>query len=194
MEWQMSVVQRSRSATVVFLILRTVCCVLLMLVSAIAVGGTASSSVAGSQELSGRMAIWQRIVGTWTCELRANASNSQPEIQEQVAVQVSVAAGNVLHWHFVAADFEADDFQGYSEKKRVWWENDINTIGHASLMQSTDNVLYTQISDSNFLDGDQTKYRVTYRLNQDGTFTQTEEQRLHGAWEPNNTVHCRRAR
>ena len=168
--------------------------VLAIVLMIILVAVTGRGAPALPRMLSGKMAPWQQVVGTWGCTLHFDAVGGRPAEVGSVGVSAVVAPGNVLHWHFRGSGYEADDFNGYSGTAKVWWEAGADTGGNATLMRSPDGIVFTQVSDStSSIEGDRSKSRVTYKLNPDNTFEQVEEQQDGSTWRRDSEMFCRNA-
>lgn len=156
------------------------------------VGVPYASPAANSAPLIGKMAWWQRVVGSWVCETRTNPGQGQSAQTLTSVARGSVAQGNVFHYREVSPGFEVDQYDGYSAKTRTWWEAQADSFGDATVFQSSDNRRYVQTSIPAPSEEDKSKYRETYDLGSDGTFHQTTERFANGSWAPYDSSSCKR--
>jgi hypothetical protein len=172
---------RSRAARVRFLPL------IVGLVAALNHGASAEPG-----PLVGKMAWWQKVVGAWVCEVRFKPTQGQPGQTWITIAKGSVAPGNVFHFSESAPGLETDQYDGYSARQKSWWETQANSFGYATLLQSSDNRLYVQISVPPPFEDDRNKYRETYELKTDGRLYTTAERQVNGAWVPDTVSSCRK--
>ena len=102
--------------------------------------------------------------------------------------------GNTLHIHSDLIGVHGDDYVGYSDTRKVWWDAGVDNGGNAILSTSTDNVVYTQVSDSTgSVEKDDNVFRVIFALH-NGIFGQRQELRTKDAWVPASEELCHRLR
>jgi hypothetical protein len=101
-----------------------------------------------ADELTGKMRWWQQVAGTWECTIHLHPVAGQSEGYGPVRMTATPTQGNTLHMHSDLIKFHTDDYIGYSDKAKVWWDAEATNSGDAVLTTSTDNVTYTQVSDS----------------------------------------------
>jgi hypothetical protein len=142
--------------------------------------------------LVGKMSSWQQIVGSWVCEVRIKPMEGQPARTWITIAKGSVAPGNVFHMTEIAPELETDQYNGYSAAKKMWWETQADSFGYATVLQSLDNKLYTQISTPPSFEDDRTEYRETYKFGANGRFYQATERRVNRSWVPYDESSCRR--
>lgn len=152
----------------------------------------ASDAFATTGVLTGKMAPWQQLVGKWDCRLRMYATENRPYIQEGlIRNEGSVVSGNVFHLHGMAPFMELDAYYGYSKTAGGWWETQADSQGYATLLRSTDGVVFDQVSDaSSSVDKDGTRYQETYTFNKDGTFSQVTKTWQGGSWKQDSEMAC----
>ena len=150
-----------------------------------------SQSFGGPINLRGPMIQWQQMVGVWKCTVHIDSLGDQEE-QTGVMVLIAWAApGNVFHTHVSAAGYEVDDFIGYSEREKAWWEVSADSAGNATLMRSTDGRVFDQVSHAASSPGiDNGKRRLTYEAVENSSFTQFEEEAVHGTWRASSEMRC----
>jgi hypothetical protein len=151
-----------------------------------------TTAFADSVVLSGKMAWWQKVVGSWVCEVKINPTEGQPAQTWITIAKGSVAPGNVFHMTEIAPGLETDQYDGYSNTHKSWWESQADSFGYATLFQSSDEKLYVQISTPPLFEDDRNKYRETYKLGADGRFYQATEREVSGAWVPYDESSCKR--
>lgn len=152
-------------------------------------GGDVSAK---SRVLSGKMAWWQQMVGAWVCgvEIKPDAGQ-QPEKGYMYAVG-SVAPDNVFKWYIVASGIEGDQYDGYSDTKKAWWETQSDSSGDAIVFRSDDGRTYDQISWPSGLEDANGKYREIYSLSPEGRFDETAEKLIGGVWRIDSLQSCER--
>jgi hypothetical protein len=98
--------------------------------------------------LTGKMRWWQQVAGTWQCTIHLHPVAGQREGYGPVRIAATPTQDNTLYMHSDLIGLHADDYIGYDEKTKVWWEAEADNFGDASLATSRDNVTFTQVSDS----------------------------------------------
>lgn len=153
-------------------------------------GGTSAEPVS----LIGKMAWWQQIVGSWVCEVRSKPTEGHPARTSITIAKASVSPGNVFHMTEIAPGLETDQYNGYSDTRKSWWESQADSFGYATLFRSSDNKQYVQISTPPSFQDDGSTYRETYKLGPDGRFYQATERHVNGSWAPYDESSCQRMR
>ena len=149
-------------------------------------------AAAKSGTLIGKMSWWQQIVGSWACEVTIEPMEGEPARKWITILKGSVVPGNVFHLTESAPGLQTDQYNGYANAKKGWWEAEADSFGYATLLQSSDNRLYVQISVPPSFEQDRSKYRETYKLGPDGVFHTTTERQIHGAWVRYDESSCKR--
>lgn len=90
---------------------------------------TTRPGLTGSKALSGKMVWWQHMVGSWRCALTVEEVEGQPARQINVPAVGSVAPDNVFHWALTSAELHLDQYVGYDEHKKAWWETRADSFG-----------------------------------------------------------------
>lgn len=147
---------------------------------------------AGNVELSGKMSSWQHLVGHWTCSMLIEGRGEQQPQEGLLSAVGEVVPGNVFHWHVAAAGYAGDQYDGYSESAKRWWEAESDSGGFATLLQSNDGVVFEQISDISIAESTpQPARRVVYSISDSGVFHEVNMQRgSDGSWYPETLVKC----
>jgi len=114
----------------------------------IALCSTSSANGQVADALTGKMRWWQQVAGTWQCTLHLHPAAGQTEGYGPIRMTATPTQGNTLHVHSDLIGVHGDDYIGYSKTTKVWWDAGVDNGGHATLSTSTDNVVYTQVSDS----------------------------------------------
>jgi hypothetical protein len=150
------------------------------------------ASAGADPSLTGKMAWWQRVVGTWNCTLRLFPVAGQPAGTGPASLVALASAANTIHMYSVAYENQGDAYIGYSDKERRWWEADADNTGDATLITSRDNVVYTQVSDAtSSVDKDTDVFRVSYAF-RNGVFSQRQELEKNNAWILASVETCHR--
>ncbi len=132
--------------------------------------------------LKGKMRWWQQVAGTWQCTIHLQPVAGQSEGYGPERIAATPTQGNTLHMHSDLIGMHADDYIGYSDKSKVWWDAEADNFGNATLATSPDNVTFTQVSDSkSVVDKDPGVYRVIYVF-RDGLFGQRLQLHSKGSW------------
>jgi hypothetical protein len=142
--------------------------------------------------LVGEMASWQRIVGYWICNVTIEPGNGQFPQKGFTFAEGAVLPGNVFHWSDRASGFAADQYDGYSDAKKAWWESQASSAGYGMILQSSDGLTYDQISLPTSLEDGRGRYREVYSLRPDGSFYQVVERRIAGSWHIDSIANCKR--
>jgi hypothetical protein len=154
----------------------------ILLSMSVALLWTASAHGQVADALKGKMRWWQQVAGTWQCTIHLQPVAGQSEGYGPERIAATPMQGNTLHMHSDLIGMHADDYIGYSEKTKVWWDAEADNFGNATLATSPDNVTFTQVSDSKSLvDKDPGVYRVIY-LFRDGLFGQRLESHSKHSW------------
>jgi hypothetical protein len=160
----------------------------------VALLSTASARGQVADALTGKMRWWQQVAGTWQCTIHLHAVAGQTEGYGPIRVTATPTQGNTLHIHSDLIGVHGDDYMGYSNTAKVWWDAGVDNGGNATLSTSTDNVVYTQVSDSTgSVEKGHDVFRVIFVL-QNGTFGQRQELRTKDGWTPASEVLCHRTR
>ena len=168
-------------------------CIKALVVLAVSVACAAFAPPTNSGVLSGKMAWWQQVVGFWSCEINLEPSPGQYAQKGVTVAQGWVAPDNVFHWSERASGFYADQYNGYSADKRVWWETQADSNGLASVFRSSDGLTYEGSPPSwSVLGEDRSRYRETYNIHRDGTFHEEVKRLLGGSWRPFSESSCTR--
>jgi hypothetical protein len=142
--------------------------------------------------LTGKMRWWQRVAGTWQCTIHLHPVAGQSEGYGPVRITAVPTQGNTMHLHSDLIKLRADEYIGYSETAKVWWDAGAGTDGDAVLLISTDNATYTQVSDSTgTLEKDTGVYRAIYVFH-GGIFAQRLELRAKDSWTAVSEEVCHR--
>ena len=158
----------------------------------IALLSTAGANGQVADALTGKMRWWQQVVGTWQCTIHLHPVAGQSEGYGPVRIVAVPTQGNTLHMHSDLIGMHADDYLGYDQKARIWWDDEADNFGNASLTTSRDNVTFTQVSDStSFLDKDPDVYRVIYAFH-NGLFGQRLELYSKASWIAVSEAICHR--
>jgi hypothetical protein len=148
---------------------------------------------ADSPTLSGRMTWWQQLVGSWSCDVTILPDAGQRPERGVMFAKGSVAPYNVFHWRLVASGIEADQYDGYSDSKKLWWETQAASSGTAVVLRSSDGLVYDQVSEPPSLEEDgERPYHEVYSIRSDGTFSQMIQRRIRGSWRTDSTASCKR--
>lgn len=147
---------------------------------------------ADSHVLSGRMTWWQRVVGSWLCEVSLEPTQSRSAQKGLTVAKGSVAPGNVFHWAEMGPGFQVEQYDGYSATEKAWWETQADSTGYATLLRSSDGLLYDQVSVPSSIEGDRSIYREVYSLRPGGTFYEEVRRRVGGSWLLDSEYSCRR--
>ena len=143
---------------------------------------TASAHGQVADALTGKMHWWQQIAGTWQCTAHLRPVGGQSEGYGPERIIATPTQGNTLHMHSDLIKLHTDDYIGYSDKAKVWWDAEASTAGWAILTTSNDNATYTQVTDSTgTLDKDPDVFRVVYTYHQ-GILGQRLEMRTKRSW------------
>ena len=162
----------------------------LVLAAFMAANARASADV---RVLTGKMAWWNQVVGFWTCEVNLDPSPGQMAQKGFTVAEASIAPDNVFHWSERASGLAADQYDGYDDDKKVWWETQSDSTGFASLFISSDGLTYEGVPALGPPFGNDTsRYRETYSIGADGTFDETVTRLLGGTWHPFNEASCKR--
>jgi hypothetical protein len=156
------------------------------LVAPITPGASAEPNI-----LLGKMSWWQRVVGSWACDVEIKPTEGQPAKWVTVA-KGSVAPNNVFRWTEIAPGNETHQYDGYSANRRIWWETQADSSGYATVLRSTDGLIYDQVSVPSPLEEDQSMYREIYSLRADGTFHLEVERQASGTWRFYSESSCKR--
>jgi hypothetical protein len=145
-------------------------------------------------QLTGKMRWWQQVAGTWECTLHLHPVAGQTGGYGPDRMTATPTQGNTLHIHSDLIGVHGDDYVGYSDTRKVWWDAGVDNGGNAILSTSTDNVVYTQVSDSTgSVEKDDNVFRVIFALH-NGIFGQRQELRTKDAWVPASEELCHRLR
>jgi hypothetical protein len=143
---------------------------------------TASAHGQVPHPLTGKMRWWQQVAGTWECTIHLHSVAGQSEGYGPVRITATATQGNAFHMHSDLIGMHADDYLGYSDKAKVWWNAEADNFGDASLLTSADNVTYTQVSDSTgTLEKEPGIYRAVYVFHH-GMFGQRLQLRTKNSW------------
>lgn len=144
--------------------------------------------------LTGKMRWWQQVAGTWQCTLHLHPVAGQTEGYGPNRMTATPTQGNTLHIHSDLIGLHGDDYMGYSDTAKVWWDAGVDNLGNAVLSTSHDNVVYTQVSDSTgSVEKDDDVFRVTFALHY-GIFSQRQELQTKDGWVPASEELCHRVR
>jgi hypothetical protein len=113
------------------------------LVFAVTVGTT--RAVADST-LTGQMAPFSYLIGSWNCSTKLPAMMGQPARTEQATVTFEAVPGNAVHDHVASADYAGDDYFGYSDKMKMYWSASTDNSGAHGSATSPDGKTYTGTS------------------------------------------------
>lgn len=150
--------------------------------------------MADQGQLSGKMDWWQRVVGTWSCELTIEPTQGQVKQTWLTIAKGSVAPGNVFRWSEIMPGIEADQYDGYSLTNRAWWETQADSSGYATLFRSLNGTIYYQVSTRTSLEGDRSVYRERYGFHRDGTFHVDVQRKSRRSWAYYSSSSCSRER
>ncbi len=138
------------------------------------------------------MRWWRQVTGTWQCSIHLHPVAGQDEGYGPVRITATPTQGNTMHLHSDLIKLHLDDYIGYSDAAKVWWDAEATSSGDAVLTTSTDNVIYTQVSDSTgTIEKDTDVYRMTYAYQKD-IFGQRLELRHKNSWIAVSEVVCHR--
>lgn len=139
------------------------------------------------------MAWWQQVVGYWICAVNLHASPGQYAQKGFSLAEGSVAPDNVFHWSEGASGYRAEQFDGYSTDKKVWWEAEADSGGFASVFRSSDGLTYEGNGPPwSVLAEDRSRYRETYSIRRDGTFHEEVRRLSDGSWHAYSEASCTR--
>jgi hypothetical protein len=164
----------------------------LFIIVALIVSLNAGDASAKSPGLSGKMAWWQHIVGFWLCHVTIEPGNGQYPQKGYTFGEGSALPGNVFRWSEIASGFAADQYNGYSDARKAWWESQANSGGSAMISRSLDGLTYDQISLPSSLEDSGGGYREVYSLRGDGSFYEVDKRRIGGSWHVDSLSLCKR--
>jgi hypothetical protein len=101
---------------------------ILVSICAFVLAATSASTVNAANSLTGKMSMYNYLVGTWACEATGAGAEKQTSPALHVLEIYSVAEGNTLHLHFAARGNEADGFIGH--RGAFWYSSVDNQGGH----------------------------------------------------------------
>ena len=151
---------------------------------------------ADARVLSGKMSWWQGVVGSWICAVKIEPIEGGPIQRGVVVAQGSAFPGNVFHSRTVGVgfDFVADQFDGYSVTKKIWWETQADSAGNVRAFRSRNGIIYDQLSATSSLEDDWSKYREIYVLHPDGTLHEEDKRQIAGSWRFYSESTCKRVK
>ncbi|MGA8532706.1 MAG: hypothetical protein WB615_01210 [Candidatus Tumulicola sp.] len=101
---------------------------------------------AADATLTGQMAPFSYLVGSWNCTTQVPAMNGQPAHSEPTTVTFEVVPGNAFHDHVASADYAGDDYFGYADKMKTYWSASADSTGAHGTATSPDGKTYTGTS------------------------------------------------
>jgi hypothetical protein len=88
----------------------------------------------GSETLTGRMAVFESLLGApWTCSAQAATYSAA----------YTVAPGNTLHGHLYSKDGDEDEYVGFDAQRNVYWVDDADSNGATESQTSADGKTFT---------------------------------------------------
>lgn len=109
------------------------------LLGLVAFGGRVEAAGA----LTGKMEMFNYLIGTWSCSTNMSAMGKQPAEKGQSTVAFDIVPGNVFHDHVSAAHYADDDYYGYSAKSATYWDTSADNTGGHAYATSQDGETYT---------------------------------------------------
>lgn len=121
-----------------------------LVVAAVAATFAAGSAGSASADPSSHDLGW--LVGTWNCRVDIPASAGNPAQTDHGPMLVNEAPDMTMHFHVAAADYNADEYQGYDKKTKTYWDVSSDTTGSVTFETSKDGTVYvgttTQVGSS----------------------------------------------
>jgi hypothetical protein len=111
-----------------------------------AIFSTLGQARAAGSALTGEMATFSYLMGTWNCSTQMPAMGSQPAHTEPTTVTFEVVPGNVFHDHVASAEYTGDDYFGYNAKMKMYWSTSADSIGAHGSATSSDGKAYAGTS------------------------------------------------
>ena len=140
------------------------------------------------------MASWQPAVGSWACSVSIEPTDGGPLQKGFVVTEASALPGNVFHSRTVGVgfDFASDQYDGYSAKKKIWWETQADSTGATRAFTSANGSEYNQVSSTALVDDDRSNYRELYTRGSDDTFLLEVRRLKNGTWHFYSSFKCRK--
>jgi hypothetical protein len=101
---------------------------------------------AADSALTGEMAAFNYLMGSWNCSTQLPAMNGQPARTEPATVTFDAVPGNVVHDHVASADYAGDDYFGYNAKMKLYWSASADNAGAHGSATSPNGKTYTGTS------------------------------------------------
>lgn len=108
----------------------------------VAVAAASPAQAAG--ELTGKMAMYNYLVGSWNCSDKSTVMGKTYTGPSTVTVEV--VPNNAFHDHVSAANYSGDDYFGYDDQGGTFWNSSAGNWGDRSWASSKDGVTYTGTS------------------------------------------------
>jgi hypothetical protein len=137
--------------------------------------------------LTGKMASWRVLLGSWECSIRTPVGGGSPASTQIIALTFSVAPNDTVHVSTQTRD--SDEYDGYDQHGRRWWSSSIDNLGGREYETSVDGKVYAGTS---VMDDRTTLVRDTRLLVTGKKITGTSEVQEKGAWKKVGDVVCSR--
>ena len=108
--------------------------------------GIETARAVAESTLTGSMAPFSYLVGSWNCTTKLPAMMGQPARTEQATVTFEAVPGNAVHDHVTSADYAGDDYFGYNDKMKMYWSSSTDNSGAHGSATSADGKTYTGTS------------------------------------------------
>ena len=151
-------------------------------VAAAAASFTAASATTAYAH-NGETDLW--IVGTWSCTATLLATPRYPARTDHGHLIVTQAPDMTMRFHFGAADYNSDSYQGYDKKTKTYWNISSDSTGVATFETSKDGTVFegtsyqvgatTTTRDSFTGDASHTRIRDVSELMLGGTWTKVAD-------------------
>ena len=139
--------------------------------------------------LTGQMATWQYLVGSWHCDVKIGAMQGEKATTAEGVIAYAVVLGNALHSHVTAKDYAADSYVGYVDAAKSFWMNTIDAFGNLGSETSVDGKLFTGSSQGG---AGKIEIRDTLTRPAPATIRDVQEFKIGAAWQMASDSTCTR--
>jgi hypothetical protein len=104
-----------------------------MIIALTLLGALLASTTTGSERLTGKMAIYNDLLGArWTCTLGTAT----------YFAAYTAARGNTLHGHLYSKDQTEDEYFGYDAQRKLYWISSADSTGATESQTSVDGMTF----------------------------------------------------